>query len=153
MIITKLIRRRTSTLSQVFQRTTSLHSTFIARSIEAYKANKLETDKELDKLFTSNRIVLFSEGSIDAPKSELSLNVIRMLTEVQAVPLAQVDILAHPAIQGYTVHKSGSHSPPHLYVGGSFYGDHDKILQKYKTGELLAIGSAKSGDLTPIGLY
>ena len=133
------------------KRAASLHSDFIAKALESYKANKLETDKELDKLFTSNRIVLFSEGSVDAPKSELSLNMVRMLTQVQGIPLAHVDVLAHPAILGYSIHKSGSYTTPHLYVGGSFYGDHDKVLQRYKTGELVSLGSP--ADQVPVGLY
>ena len=130
-----------------------MHADYIAKSVESYKTNKLEVDKELDKLFTSNRVVLFSEGTIDAPKSELSMNLIRMLTEAQCVPLVHVDVLEHPAILGYTIYKSGSHVTPHLYVGGHFYGDHDKVLQKYQTGDLFTIGSAKPGDKLPIGLY
>ena len=149
MLFVRGLRRFTTIVDQA----SKLNSDFVAKSLESYKANKLETDKALDKLFTTNRIVLFSEGSVDAPRSELSLNVVRMLTEVQGVSLAQVNVLEHPAILGYSVHKSGSHSTPHLYVGGSFYGDHDMILKKYKSGELFSIGSAKKGDKLPIGLY
>ena len=45
------------------------------------------------------------------PNSELSLNVVKMLTQVQAVPLLAIDVLAHPALLGYTVEKSGK--PPY----------------------------------------
>ena len=67
-----------------------------------------------------------------------------MLTEAQAVPLTSVDaawrieirrvlisltvrglckrfeVLAHPAILGYTVAKTQKRRTPHLYVNGSF---------------------------------
>merc|ERR1712207_61225 len=90
----------------------------------------------------SNKMVLFMEGTPDAPKSEASLNVIRMLTQVQAVGFLSVDVLSHPAILGYTVTKSQRSRGPHLYVNGSFYGDHDGVLAKFKTGELAkAIGT------------
>ena len=144
-----LVRRRLATTA--VSQATSLNNRFVEKALEQYKGNKLEVDKELEKLFTSNRIVLFSEGTVDAPKSELSLNVVKMLTEMQSVPLVQVDVLQHPAIMGFTVHKSGSYVTPHLYVNGSFYGDHDRILQKYKTGELKTnIGTSAK---VPIALY
>ena len=127
--------RRSSSLQ-----TATLCDSFVQRALDSYKSNKLEVDKELDKLFTSNRIVLVSEGTVDAPKSELSLNVVRMLTEIQAVPLVQVNALEHPAIFGYSVHRSGSHTLPHLYVTGNFYGDHDRILHKFRSGELRNLG-------------
>ena len=152
-MLSRSLGRSFSSLAGFTKEVTALHADYLAKSLDAYKKNKLDVDKELDKLFSSNRMVLFSEGSVDAPKSELSLNVIRMLTEAQCVPLAHVNVLEHPAILGYTVHKSGSHSTPHLYVGGTFYGDHDKVLQKYKTGDLFSIGQAKPGDKLPIGLY
>ena len=153
MILARAIRRPFSGLAAFTKEVSSLHAEYIAKSLDAYKKNKLDVDKELDKLFSSNRIVLFSDGTVDAPKSELSLNVIRMLTEAQCIPLAHVNVLEHPAILGYTIHKSGSHSTPHLYVGGTFYGDHDRVLQKYKTGDLFSLGTAKKGDKLPIGLY
>ncbi len=137
--------RRTATV-----KTAALCDSFVQKAVESYKQNKLEVDKELDKLFTSNRIVLVSEGTVDAPKSDLALNVVRMLSEVQAVPLVQVDALEHPAILGYSVHRSGSHTLPHLYVTGNFYGDHDRILARFRSGELRNLGT---GAAPSIGLF
>jgi glutaredoxin-related protein len=139
--------RRTSTLN-----TSALCNSFIQHCLDSYKSNKLEVDKELDKLFTSNRIVLVSDGTVDAPQSELSLNVVRMLTEIQAVPLVQINALEHPAIYGYSVHRSGSHVLPHLYITGNFYGDHDRILQKFRSGELRNLGRSSSSPV-PIALF
>ena len=98
--MSRLIRRSCSSLTAFTQQVAGLHADYVAKSIASYRSNKLEVDKELDKVFSLNRVVLFSEGTVDAPKSELSLNVIRMLTEAQLVPLAHVNVLDHPSILG-----------------------------------------------------
>ena len=95
------------------------------------------------------------EGTVDAPKSQLSNDLVKLLTGVQAVPLLSVDVLEHPAILGYTVHKSGSHCTPHVYVNGTFYGDYDMVLQKFKTGELAKLSrpSASKTSPLPVGMF
>lgn len=90
---------------------------------------------------------------MDAPKSLLSNNIVKLLTGVQAVPLVAVDILEHPAIMGYTVHRSGSHCTPHMYVNGTFYGDYDMVLSKFKSGELQKLGSPASKEPLPIAKF
>merc|ERR1712039_652781 len=80
--------------------------------------------------------VLFMEGTPDAPKSETSLNTVKMLTQAQVVPFLSVDVLSHPAVLGYTVSKSSRKRGPHLYKDGSFFADYDGILSKYVTGDL-----------------
>merc|ERR1712216_1055767 len=92
--------------------------------------------RDLDAEIASNKMVLFMEGTPDAPKSELSMNVVKMLTQVQATEFLAVDVLTHPAILGYTVSKSQKSRGPHLYKDGQFFGDHDGLLAKYKSGEL-----------------
>merc|ERR1711874_192180 len=113
--------------------------------------NKGTVAADLDVEISNNNMVLFMEGTPDAPKSQLGLNVVKMLTEVQAVPVLAVDVLQHPALLGYTVSKTSRKRTPHLYVGGSFYGDHDGILAKYNSGELKSIGKG-DGEL-PIASY
>merc|ERR1712196_567278 len=93
----------------------------------------------LDAELASNKMVLFMEGTPDAPKSELSMNVIKMLTQVQASTFLSVDVLTHPAILGYTVTKSQRNRGPHLYKDGQFFADHDGLLAMYKKGELARI--------------
>merc|ERR1712125_108080 len=107
----------------------------------AYKANEKDVASDLDGDLAANKTVLFMEGTPDAPKSELSMNVVKMLTQAQAVPLLAVDVLSHPAVLGYTVTKSGKSRAPHLYVNGTFYGDHDSLLAMHKAGGLKAIGT------------
>lgn len=109
----------------------------------------------LPQYFTSNKIVVFMEGAVDAPKSQLSNNLVKLLTGVQAFPLVSVDVLEHPAIMGYTVHRSGSHSTPHVYVNGTFYGDYDMVMNKFKSGELKKLSSpeAVKDQPLPIGKF
>merc|ERR1712093_438983 len=83
-----------------------------------------------------SKLVLFLEGTADAPKSAASLNVIKMLTAAQAVPVTVVDTTAHPAILGYTCAKSGKGVGPHLYKDGVFVGDYDTIARMYSAGSL-----------------
>merc|ERR1712127_3753 len=133
---------------------------FVAKSVKAYQANQKEVAGNLDTELASNKMVLFMEGTPDAPKSEASLNTVRMLTQIQAVPFMAIDVLAHPALLGYTVTKCQRNRGPHLYVDGSFYADHDGLLAKFNTGELAkAIGTEGtrskgvfSGEL-PIATY
>lgn len=95
------------------------------------------------------------EGTVDAPKSILSNNLVKILTGVQAFPLVCVDVLEHPTILGYTVHRSGSHCTPHIYVNGSFYGDYDMVMRKFKSGDLSSLSNqavSKSQPL-PVGMF
>merc|ERR1719282_1417978 len=116
--------------------TNKLYEDLVAKSVKEYQANQKVVADDLDAEISSNKMVLFMEGSPDAPKSEPSMNVVKMLTQVQAVNFLAVDVLAHPAVLGYTVTKSQRNRGPHLYVNGSFYADHDGLLAKYNTGEL-----------------
>lgn len=116
--------------------TAKLYDEVVAKSVKEYQTNQATVATHFDAELKANKMVLFMEGSPDAPKSEASLNTIKMLTQVQAANFLAVDVLTHPAILGYTVTKSQRNRGPHLYVDGSFYGDHDGLLAKFKTGEL-----------------
>merc|ERR1719440_2399978 len=82
--------------------TAALYEDLVSKSVAEFKANEKEVSANLDAELASNRMVLFMEGTPDAPKSELSMNVIKMLTQVQASTFLSVDVLTHPAILGYT---------------------------------------------------
>eukprot|EP00933_Yihiella_yeosuensis_P041566 TRINITY_DN35965_c0_g1_i1.p1 TRINITY_DN35965_c0_g1~~TRINITY_DN35965_c0_g1_i1.p1 ORF type:complete len:179 (+),score=39.03 TRINITY_DN35965_c0_g1_i1:67-603(+) len=116
--------------------TNKLYEDLVAKSLKDFQANQTEVSADLDAEIASNKVVLFMEGTVDAPKSEPSLNVVKMLTQAQVVPLTAIDVLAHPAILGYTVSKSQRNRGPHLYVNGSFYADYDGLLAQHSTGEL-----------------
>eukprot|EP00927_Polykrikos_kofoidii_P082727 TRINITY_DN82_c0_g2_i1.p1 TRINITY_DN82_c0_g2~~TRINITY_DN82_c0_g2_i1.p1 ORF type:complete len:214 (-),score=32.54 TRINITY_DN82_c0_g2_i1:111-680(-) len=134
---------------------------FVDKSVAAYESAQGSVGSTFDAELAANKVVLFMEGTPDAPKSVPSMNVVKMLTEAQVVPLLAVDVLAHPAILGYSVSKSGKRRGPHLYVNGRFYGDHDSILAQHLSGNLAqelgssttkSTGSAFGGEL-PIATY
>merc|ERR1719356_852342 len=118
-----------------------MYQDLVDKAVKEYTANEKEVASNLDAELTSNKMVLFMEGTPDAPKSELSMNVVKMLTQVQATNFLAVDVLSHPAVLGYTVSKSQRTRAPHLYMNGQFYADHDGLLSKYKSGDLRSIGT------------
>eukprot|EP00389_Voromonas_pontica_P002423 GDKH01003597.1.p1 GENE.GDKH01003597.1~~GDKH01003597.1.p1 ORF type:complete len:172 (-),score=22.08 GDKH01003597.1:124-639(-) len=111
---------------------------------ESYEKDKATLDAEFKELLNSQKLVLFMEGTPDVPKSELSLNVVKMLTEAQAVPLCSVDVLAHPAILGYALSKSKGTHGPLLFKNGSLVGNHDDLLYKFRSNSLQAAIGTKS---------
>eukprot|EP00929_Paragymnodinium_shiwhaense_P089330 TRINITY_DN4948_c0_g2_i1.p2 TRINITY_DN4948_c0_g2~~TRINITY_DN4948_c0_g2_i1.p2 ORF type:complete len:173 (-),score=31.64 TRINITY_DN4948_c0_g2_i1:107-625(-) len=151
---------RTFATASPLQAASKLYEDLVDKSVAEYRSNQQAVDSNLDSEIKGNKVVLFMEGTPDAPKSEPSLNVVKMLTEAQAVPLVAIDIMQHPAILGYTVSKSGRRRGPHLYVDGAFYGDHDSLLAQHNSGDLAKnLGSTStlstgtfSGEL-PIATY
>merc|ERR1712118_92413 len=108
---------------------------FAKKAVDLYKQTQAMVDASMKTTMEKSKLVLFMEGTADAPKSVASLNVMKMLTAAQAVPMTVVDTTAHPAILGFTCAKSGK-GGPHLYKDGVFVGDHDAILRMYSAGSL-----------------
>merc|ERR1712061_652497 len=124
-----------------------------------YKENEHDVNGALDAEISGNKMVVFMEGTPDAPKSEPSHNLIKMLTQAQMVPFLAVDVLAHPAVLGYTLSKSARDRTPHVYLNGSFFADYEGMVAKYKSGELNNHGKTDSkstgvfGGELPIATY
>merc|ERR1740138_682542 len=139
--------------------TAKLYEELVDKSVKEYQANQSTVGADLDAEIASNKMVLFMEGTPDAPKSEPSLNVVKMLTQAQVVPFLSVDVLTHPAVLGYAMSKSQGRRGPHLFVNGSLFADYEALLTKHNTGELKKIGteSTKSsgtfGGELPIATY
>merc|ERR1712079_400911 len=66
--------------------TVKLYDDLVDKSVKEYQANQKIVGADLDAELATNKLVLFMEGTPDAPKSEPSMNAIKMLTEAQAVP-------------------------------------------------------------------
>lgn len=136
-----------------------LYEDLVEKSVKEYQANQQAVKADLDAELSANKLVLFMEGTPDAPKSEASLNVVRMLTQAQVVPFVSVDTLSHPAVLGYTVSKSSRKRGPHLYVNGAFFADYEGLYTKYTSGELaksFGAGNLSSGTFSgelPIATY
>merc|ERR1719231_438881 len=123
----------------------AVESSYVTKAVATYRAAQATVDQALVPTLEKNKYVLFMEGTADAPASQQSLNVIKMLTESQCVPLTVVDTLEHPAILGFTASRSQKGLGPHLYVDNTFVGDHDALLRKYQAGGLPGTGAKSSG--------
>ncbi|KAL8427665.1 hypothetical protein Efla_007084 [Eimeria flavescens] len=129
-------------------------------SREAYNAEKEAVDAQLRPVLTQNKLVLFMEGTVDNPKSTLSMNVVKMLTQLQSLPLIAVDVTTHPAILGFALTHGKKDRCPLLFVDGVCLGSHDNLLQLYQNGALAkqiagklpSTSSCFAGEL-PIALY
>lgn len=118
--------------------TAQVYEEYVAKAVKAYEADAPTINAFFDNELANNKVVLFMDGTVDAPKSALSLNVVKMLTDAQAqhAGMVAIDVMKHPAILGYTVSKTRNSRAPHLYVNGAYYGDHFGIMQKWSSGEL-----------------
>ncbi|CEM34436.1 unnamed protein product [Vitrella brassicaformis CCMP3155] len=137
----------------------ALYDKYADVALKEYQTNKAAVDQEMARTTRDNALVLFMEGTPDAPRSELSLNVVKMLTQVQAVPLMAIDVTQHPALLGYAITSSRRRRGPMLMKDGQWVGDHDDLLKLYTAGELQTkVGSPKreegyfKGEL-PVALY
>merc|ERR1712194_353796 len=91
--------------SNPLEATAKLYEDLVGKAVKEFQANQKTVSAELDAELSGNKMVLFMEGTPDAPKSEASLNTIRMLTQVQAANFLAVDVLSHPAILGYRLQE------------------------------------------------
>ncbi|CAK9017351.1 unnamed protein product [Durusdinium trenchii] len=131
--------------------TAKLYEEIVDKSLKEFQANEKTVSADLDAEISSSKVVLFMEGTPDAPKSEPSLNAVKMLTEAQVVPMTSVNVLAHPAILGYTVSKTQKRRTPHLYVNGSFYADYDGLMSQHTSGQLKKLGTEATKSTGTIG--
>ncbi|KAF8817841.1 putative Monothiol glutaredoxin-S4, mitochondrial [Cardiosporidium cionae] len=108
----------------------------------------------------SSQWVLLMEGEPDCPKSALSWNCIKILTQTQIVPFTSINLLEHPALYGGALALTGKTRPPFLFKDGVLFADHDQLLRLYTTGQLEKMGNTSTfeqnkyfhGEL-PIALY
>ncbi|CDJ27870.1 uncharacterized protein EMH_0035660 [Eimeria mitis] len=120
------------------------------RSIAAYTAERESVDAQLLPVLKKNKLVLFLEGTVDNPKSLLSMNVVKMLTQLQSIPLVAIDVTAHPAILGFALTHGRKKRCPMLFLDGVCLGSHDALLQLYQSGVL---ARQIAGELPPTSPY
>ncbi|KAL8454299.1 hypothetical protein Emed_000408 [Eimeria media] len=120
------------------------------RSLEAYRAEREAVDAQLLPVLKQNKLVLFLEGTVDNPKSRLSMNVVKMLTQLQSLPLVAIDVTTHPAILGFALTHGKKSRCPFLFVDGVCLGSHDSLLQQYQSG---ALAKQIAGQLPPTSPY
>ncbi|XP_022589120.2 uncharacterized protein LOC34617739 [Cyclospora cayetanensis] len=128
----------------------TVYKRLIERSIAAYGAERESVDKHLMPILQKNKLVLFLEGTVDNPKSMLSMNVVKMLTQLQSVPLVAVDVTTHAAILGFALTHGKKSRCPLLFLDGVCLGSHDTLLQLYQSGTL---AKQIAGKLPPTSQY
>mmetsp|Transcript_26883 Transcript_26883/g.59478 ORF Transcript_26883/g.59478 Transcript_26883/m.59478 type:complete len:167 (-) Transcript_26883:69-569(-) len=128
--------RYASNAAALLNQTADVYNSFATKAAKSYEESKAVVDASLNGDLNNSKVVVFLEGTADAPKSEASLNAVKVLTEAQVAPFLCVDVLQHPAILGYAMSKSNAKRAPFVFVNGSFYGDHEGLMTKHQSGEL-----------------
>merc|ERR1719183_1207036 len=145
MLGLRLGRRCGARAASTLDAAADAEAAYVKKAVATYKEAQATVDAAMDAKLASAPMVLFMEGTPDAPSSQRSLNVIKMLTQVQSQAFTAVDTTAHPAILGWTASRTGKGAGPQLYMNGTFAGDHDALLRKYQAGGLAGMvgGSAE----------
>ncbi|KAJ4757190.1 Monothiol glutaredoxin-S7 [Rhynchospora pubera] len=94
-----------------------------------------ELKSTLDKVVTSNKVVLFMKGTKDFPQCGFSHTVVQILKSLN-VPFETLDVLSNEALRQGLKEYSSWPTFPQLYIDGEFFGGCDITVDAYKSGEL-----------------
>ncbi|XP_058003779.1 monothiol glutaredoxin-S7, chloroplastic isoform X2 [Hevea brasiliensis] len=97
----------------------------------------------LDKVVTSQKVVLFMKGTKDFPQCGFSNTVVQVLNSLN-VPYETINILENEVLRQGLKEYSNWPTFPQLYIDGEFYGGCDITVvyagknryEAYKSGEL-----------------
>ncbi|CAN4078548.1 unnamed protein product [Withania somnifera] len=89
----------------------------------------------LDKVVTSQKIMLFMKGTKDFPQCGFSNTVVQILKSLNA-PFETINILENEALRQGLKEYSSWPTFPQLYIDGEFFGGCDITVEAYKSGEL-----------------
>ena len=94
-----------------------------------------EMKSAIDKLLSSNKVVVFMKGNKDAPKCGFSNTVVQVFKSMD-VPFETVDILADDGLRAGMKVYSDWPTFPQGYIDGEFFGGCDIVVDTYKDGTL-----------------
>ncbi|OAY52589.1 hypothetical protein MANES_04G095400v8 [Manihot esculenta] len=89
----------------------------------------------LDKVVTSQKVVLFMKGTKDFPQCGFSNTVVQILNSLD-VPYETINILENEVLRQGLKEYSSWPTFPQLYIDGEFFGGCDITVEAYKSGEL-----------------
>ncbi|XP_057753894.1 monothiol glutaredoxin-S7, chloroplastic [Arachis stenosperma] len=89
----------------------------------------------LDKVVTSNKVVLFMKGTKDFPQCGFSNTVVQILKSLN-VPFETINILENELLRQGLKEYSSWPTFPQLYIDGEFFGGCDITVEAYQKGEL-----------------
>ncbi|KAK4360822.1 hypothetical protein RND71_019774 [Anisodus tanguticus] len=105
------------------------------RSIRCLSALDPNLKATLDKVVTSQKIVLFMKGTKDFPQCGFSNTVVQILRSLNS-PFETINILENEALRQGLKEYSSWPTFPQLYIDGEFFGGCDITVEAYKSGEL-----------------
>ncbi|KAE8678545.1 Monothiol glutaredoxin-S14 [Hibiscus syriacus] len=89
----------------------------------------------LDKVVTSNKVVLFMKGTKDFPQCGFSNTVVQILNSLN-VPFETINILENELLRQALKEYSSWPTFPQLYIEGEFFGGCDITVEAFKNGQL-----------------
>ncbi|KAL5700470.1 Monothiol glutaredoxin-S7 [Ranunculus cassubicifolius] len=104
-------------------------------AFRCYSALNPDLKTTLDKVVTSNKVVLFMKGNRDFPQCGFSNTVVQILKSCD-VPFETLDILENEILRQALKEYSSWPTFPQLYIDGEFFGGCDITVEAYKSGEL-----------------
>ncbi|XP_010682198.4 monothiol glutaredoxin-S14, chloroplastic, partial [Beta vulgaris subsp. vulgaris] len=100
-----------------------------------YAALSPQLKTTIDKVVTSDKVVLFMKGTRDFPQCGFSNTVVQILKSLN-VPFETINILENELLRQGLKEYSSWPTFPQLYIDGDFFGGCDIIVDALKSGEL-----------------
>lgn len=133
---TKSIFPITTTASVYNNRITIQGSpTTARRTVRCFSALTPELKTTLDKVVTSQKVILFMKGTKDFPQCGFSHTVVQILKSLNT-PFETINILENEMLRQGLKEYSSWPTFPQLYIDGEFFGGCDITVEAYKSGEL-----------------
>lgn len=96
----------------------------------------MNTQEEIKKIVTENRVVLFMKGTKQFPQCGFSSRAVQILQAANCQDFFVVNVLENDHIRQGIKEYSDWPTIPQLYVNGEFLGGSDIMLEMYEAGEL-----------------
>lgn len=94
-----------------------------------------ELKTTLDKVVTSQKVVLFMKGTKEFPQCGFSHTVVQILKSLN-VPFETINILENDMLRQGLKEYSNWPTFPQLYIDGEFFGGCDIAVEAYQSGQL-----------------
>lgn len=96
----------------------------------------MNTQEEIKKIVTENRVVLFMKGTKQFPQCGFSSRAVQILQAANCQDFFVVNVLENDHIRQGIKEYADWPTIPQLYVNGEFLGGSDIMLEMYEAGEL-----------------
>lgn len=102
-----------------------------------------DTQRRIDEIVKSNRLVLFMKGTAQFPMCGFSGRAIQILNACGATDLKTVNVLEDEEIRQGIKQYANWPTIPQLYANGEFIGGSDILMEMYQSGELQPVVGAR----------